>query len=114
LGINTPSQPTILTKDHKIMYQNNLVSAERFLNLSNQIKKVRYTGEILYNVLLSDYDVMSVNNLQCETLNPNNLIAKLYTKNFSNDEKTRMILEMNDSLLNKDIKRYKYVLNNLV
>ena len=33
---------------------------------------------ILYNILLENHDVMLVNGLVCETLNPENPIAKYY------------------------------------
>ena len=71
---NIPSEPTIISKNHKIVYNKQLVSAENIPN----VKKVKYNGEILYNVLLEKYSFMMVNNMICETLDPNNLIARIY------------------------------------
>ena len=82
LGKNTPSQKTLMTNDHKIVYKGQLVSAYRFLKLSKDITQVKYSGETLYNVLLEEYGTMKVNNLTCETLHPENIIAKLYMSTF--------------------------------
>jgi hypothetical protein len=38
--------------------------------------KVKYSGELLYNVLLEQHSTMKVNNILCETLHPENAIAK--------------------------------------
>ena len=43
------------------------------------IYKVKYNGEVLYNVLLENkHDKMIVNNLICETLDPTNNIAEMH------------------------------------
>ena len=83
IGRNIPSQATIMSKDHKIEYDGQMVPAYRFLNVSSEVKKVKYNGEILYNVLLADYGRMEVNNMVCETLHPENIIAKIQSLNNS-------------------------------
>jgi hypothetical protein len=46
---------------------------------------------------------MSVNNLICETLHPENMIAKLYFGNFDNKNKNKLIKQINDiSIANKN------------
>jgi hypothetical protein len=77
VGHGLPTQTTIMSKDHKIDYKGQLAPASRFLTYSKDITKVKYNGEILYNVLLGTYGRMQVNGLSCETLHPNNRIAKL-------------------------------------
>jgi hypothetical protein len=67
-----------MSKDHKIEYEGDLVPAYRFLDYVEGVKKVKYSGEILYNVLLEGYGTMSVNNLRCETLEPTSPIACVY------------------------------------
>ena len=74
ISVNIPSERTIISKHHKIIYNKQLVSAENIPN----VKKIKYNGEILYNVLLEKYSYMMVNNMICETLDPNNLIARIY------------------------------------
>jgi hypothetical protein len=77
-GKNKPTKPTVMSKDHKIEYEGELVPAYRFLDYVEGIKKVKYSGEILYNVLLEGYGTMIVNNLRCETLEPTSPIACVY------------------------------------
>jgi hypothetical protein len=77
-GKNKPTKPTVMSKDHKIEFQGELVPVYRFLDCLEDVKKVKYTGEILYNVLLAEYGTMSVNNLRCETLDPTSPIGCLY------------------------------------
>jgi N-acetylneuraminic acid mutarotase len=114
LGKNYPSRDTIMSCEHKIEYDGKLAAAYRFLDLTDQVVKVKYTGEILYNVLLVKYGTMSVNNLTCETLHPENIIAKLYTSNFSETSVNSIVVLMNEALINKDLPAYKHALKQLI
>jgi hypothetical protein len=113
IGRHIPTARTIMTKDHQIEFEGRLAPAERFLDYSREIKKVKYNGEVLYNVLLPTHSRMNVNGLVCETLHPENIIAKLYTKRYSEAERNAMIGELNTSLHNKNFKQYKKVVNYL-
>ena len=55
-----------------------MIKAKEFTNMFENVYKVKSNGEILYNVLMEKHDKMIVNNLICETLHPENSIAKLY------------------------------------
>ena len=102
-----------MTKDHKIEFEGRLASAERFLDYTSDAKKVTYNGEILYNVLLANHARLNVNGLICETLHPENIIAKLYMNNYNEEEKHTIILHLNDSLRTKNLPQYKKVVNHL-
>ena len=78
LSRGLPTQTTIMSKDHQIEFNGQLTPAYRFLDYSSEIKKVKYSGEILYNVLLAKYGTIEVNGLTCETLHPNNAVAKQF------------------------------------
>jgi surface protein len=111
---NYPTHTTLMSKDHLVMYNGILVPAYRFLNFSaKNITKVKYSGELLYNVLLAKHSTMRVNNLICETLNPHNMIAKLYTGRFDELERNELIHLMNDSLERKDYPMYKNVVQRI-
>jgi uncharacterized membrane protein len=110
LGRNVPYQKTVMTKDHKIMFKGRLVQAYRLLSFFDKVKKVKYTGETLYNVLLKDHGTINVNNLVCETLHPDNIIAKLYMRH---ENITSLVIELNSSLQNKDVVSYKNVVHRL-
>jgi alpha-tubulin suppressor-like RCC1 family protein len=114
LGNNYPSKDTIITKNHKIILNDNLrVKAktlfEKFKNKG--IELIKYNEEILYNVLLKKHDKMIVNNLIVETLDPNNIIAKLY---FLPEEiKEEIIIKLNKTIINNNIREYIKIYNQL-
>ena len=78
LGPNLPSKDTTMSQNHCVFYKGEMIEAKRFLYKFENIKRVKYNGEYLYNVLLENHDKMIVNNLVCETLSPKNTVARLY------------------------------------
>ena len=104
LGNNIPSQKTIVSNNHCILYKGHMVKAKNFIDKIENVKKVKYTGEILYNVLMEEADKMMVNNLICETLDPANGIAKLYTilSKLTLEEQLNKIKEWNEYVGGRD------------
>jgi len=79
LGLNLPCKATVMTKNHRLFYKGNMLPAETFVKThSKKVHKVAYTGFVLYNVLMEEHNKMVVNNLICETLHPQNYVAKIY------------------------------------
>lgn len=97
LGANLPSNKTIMSKNHKLVYKNKMTPAEWFVGKNNRVHKVEYDGKILYNVLMENYDTIVVNNVTCETLHPENQMAKLYRsfKNLNIDDYNKLIAKHN-------------------
>ena len=95
----------MITQNHKIFYKGEMMRAKDFVNDFENVKKIKYTGEVLYNVLMEQPDKMMVNNLICETLHPENSIAKLYSKFVG------LSLKEQDELINRF---NKYVIENNV
>lgn len=110
LGKNYPSDKTIVSKQHKISYKGKLIEACIFLGIFENVYKTPYNGEVLYNILLEDHGKITVNNMICETLHPNNAIAKLYTSPMPSSIKNKMIVLMNELVTKKESKMYKKVL----
>ena len=77
------------------------------------IRRVPYHGETLFNILLDKKGHVCVNNIICETLDPENIIAKLYFSNLGGEYKERIICMMNDSILKKDTYMYKRIASRL-
>ena len=98
LGNNLPSEKTIMSKNHSVLYDGKMTQAKKFINQFENVKKIKYTGEILYNVLLEKEDKMMVNNLICETLHPENSIAKLYKvlQTLNTEEQHDLIRQVNE------------------
>ena len=99
LSENIPTQRIVITRNHNVLYNGNLVQACKLPN----IEKIKYNGEILYNVLLEENGFMNVNNLICETLDINNAIAHLYRCNKNNDQRIKELNNIKD----KDIYKRK-------
>ena len=64
---NVPNQATTMSPNHCVFYNGKMRRAKEFLN---NVTKIEYKGEILYNVLLETHDKMIVNNMIVETLCP--------------------------------------------
>lgn len=101
LGINYPSNDTVVSKDHKIYYKGNFIEAYKFIEKFKYVTKIPYNQEILYNILMEKYTTVLANNLVCETLHPKNVIAKLYTNKLNDIEKKKAICVLNYCLKNK-------------
>ena len=79
IGINIPSEQTVISKNHLLMYKGKVVPAKEFIATHpNCVCKMPYNGEILYNILLDEHGKMVVNNMICETLHPTSTIAQVY------------------------------------
>jgi hypothetical protein len=112
LGEGVPNEKTIMTKDHKIFYIGELIKAYRFIEMFENVKKVKYNGEVLYNLVMKNYRKISVNNMICETLHPKNIIAKLYSSMFY-ENKIMTIEELNVCILKNDHVGYSKVVKKI-
>jgi len=109
LGWNIPSQRVIMTIDHKIWYQNKWMYAKHVVNICpTNVYFIEYKGEILYNILMHSHGIISVGNMICETLHPDNKIAKLFIDNSSCHD---IISQMNNAIHKKDVLSYKKILD---
>lgn len=101
LGNNIPCERTLISKHHAIFFKGKPIKAKYFVGNVHNVKKVKYNGEVLYNILMEDYDKMMVNNLIVETLDPTNFIAKLYSNHYTFEERNDMAIQMNKSIKRK-------------
>jgi uncharacterized delta-60 repeat protein len=106
LGKNMPSQRTYISVNHGILYNKRFMQAKEFIGKIRGVYYKEYNGEYLYNVLMEKHYWMTVNDIKVETLNPNNIIAKLYKTN-SQEEKLKIILKINEYSSNYYNKNYK-------
>lgn len=66
----------------------------------DNVHKVDYSGEKLYNVLMEKNDTMIINNMTVKTMHPKNIVAKLYTKKYNEKEKNKLITDINSKVHN--------------
>lgn len=109
LGMNYPSQRTLMSGEHKVKYNNKMIEARKFVGCFEGVKVAKYNGQILYNILLDTHETINVNGLVCETLNPNNAIAQIYLNELSKETRSDIIKKMNDTRAYKNV-----VSNNLI
>ena len=107
LGKNVPSQTTEISKEHKVFYKGEMIKAKDLVDMCEGAIKIPYNGATLYNVLLKKHDKMMVNNLICETLHPNNIMAKICGGKFGTSEKNRLISEVSQIIRSNDVPAYK-------
>ena len=116
LGKNVPSEDTIISRRHSILYNGKMVQARRLIKLVNNNKKVysvKYNKELLYNILMEKHEQMSVNNMMVETLYPENIIAKLYSNNYSETQKHDIIIQINNGMKRNDLKKFQTICNKM-
>jgi hypothetical protein len=96
LGLNIPSQKTYISRNHKLFFNKQMIKAKNLIGQVDGVYNKKYNGEILYNVLLNTHDKMIVNNLIVETLDPENIVAKLYNGTYNLKEKNNIIADINN------------------
>ena len=109
LGNNVPSQKTNISRNHAIFYNGKMMQAKEFIGKFDNVYKTKYNGEVLYNVLMETHDKMMVNNLICETLDPENCVAKLYMelKKYDINEQQILIKQLNEYVDKKNMLKSK-------
>jgi hypothetical protein len=105
LGKHYPTKTTYISQNHEIFYKGKMVRAKELLKELTKVHAIPYNKEILYNVLLEQHDKMLVNNLICETLHPENYIAKLYhiLPNLTEKQTEKLIKDINAKLEKRSI-----------
>jgi hypothetical protein len=89
LGKNVPNKKTTMSLNHKVKHNGEMCKAKNFVDDYEGVTLVKYTGETLYNVLLEEHGNMKINNLVCETLDANNLAAKMCMQLQNNEPITK-------------------------
>ena len=80
LGLNVPSEDTLVSKNHCIYINNEYIKAIKLVNNNNIIIK-RRGHDTIYNLLFNKHYIMVINNMIVETLHPKNIHAQKYLKN---------------------------------
>jgi len=72
-----PYQDTFISNNHKIFFRGKFIEAGQITGQKG-VYPVPYENQLLYNVILQVYGIMNVNNLICETLDPDNPVAQKF------------------------------------
>jgi hypothetical protein len=109
LKLNYPTARTIMSKNHKLLYAGKMIEADYFAKRFDFIEKIKYNGEFLYNILMEEPEMISVNNILCETLHPKNMISLLYNSKIDNIYKNKITEIINNNCLKKERENPKKV-----
>ena len=90
-----------------------MIEARKIASINKNVTKIKYNKSILYNILLDKHSVIHVNNMVCETLHPDNIIAKLYTRFTDKQARDEIIYKLNKYIKNKDYVSYKNIINRI-
>jgi hypothetical protein len=115
LAKNYPIKDTVMSQKHKILYKGKMCEAKSFLTAGfKKVEKVNYNGEVLYNVLLDKHGVMGVNGMVCETLHPEHVIAKLFSKKskYSVDQREDILSYLDMCRKKNFSRRYRNIIKN--
>jgi hypothetical protein len=94
-----------MTQKHEVFYNGYMICSNDLLGKVENVYKVKYSGEILYNILLKNHSLIQVNNMLCETLKPNIDIVKmlLELKEQNIYQKQHFIRNFNESFTRSEI-----------
>jgi len=109
LSHNVPSEKTMMTPDHQILHNGKFIMAERFCKKYENVHKIKYDNKILYNILMEQPNVVEINNLTCETLDPKSAVAKFHIvlNNSLPEIRNQLIKKYNDRM-QKNIRIQKH------
>lgn len=95
LGENKPSADINVAPYHLFLINNKL---EPIANLINEdtIFLRKYNNEYLYNIILEEQDIMEVNNMQVQTMDPKSLLAKIFDGSQSPNQRNKIIKSLNN------------------
>ena len=109
LGKNIPNKDVHISNEHKVFYKGKMTKAMELVDICKNVSKIPYNGETLYNVLLEKHDKMMIHNLICETLDPENIMAKICKGKHSTAMKNKIYTELNNIIKTNDVVAYKHV-----
>ena len=101
---NVPNKDIIMTKNHIVEIGPLKFEAEELIN-KKDITLVPYNDEYLYNILMENYNFITVQNLRVETLHPANTFSKIINSKYDKITKSKMLIEYNNIV--KDDKKEK-------
>ena len=95
LSQNVPSRKMCISRNHKLLFNKEMIEAKNLIGEVEGIYYKKYNGEILYNVLMETHNKMRINNVVVETLDPNNIVAKLHDGSLNSKEINTIIVNIN-------------------
>ena len=107
-GKNKPNKAITMSGNHCIQCEKGaMVKAKELVANNRNMKFVEYNQEPHYNVLMEDHNVIKVQNLEVETLDPENIVAKIYNSVMDKSTLAKLVKQMNEGI--RENNREKYI-----
>ena len=108
---NIPNKDTCMSGFHKIQIDGHLIEAYKLSYINKNVRIIDNTNEPLYNILMENHEIISVQNMSVESLHPENIIAKLYKSDLPKDKKNKLIEEISIATITEDYEKYNLIKN---
>ena len=106
-GKNKPNKAITMSGNHCIKCEKGaMVKAKELVANNRNMKFVEYNKEPLYNVLMEDHNVIKVQNLEVETLDPENIVAKIYNSIMDKSILAKLVKQMNEGIMENNREKY--------
>ena len=106
-GKNKPNKAITMSGNHCIQCEKGaMVKAKDLVASNRNMKFVEYNQEPLYNVLMEDHNVIKVQNLEVETLDPENIVAKIHNSLMDKSTLAKLVKQMNEGILENNREKY--------
>ena len=106
-GKNKPNKAITMSGNHCIQCEKGaMVKAKELVANNRNMKFVEYNQEPLYNVLMEDHNVIKVQNLEVETLDPENIVAKIHNSLMDKSILAKLVKQMNEGIRENNREKY--------
>ena len=106
-GKNKPNKAITMSGNHCIHCEKGaMVKAKELVANNPKMKFVEYNQEPLYNVLMEDHNIIKVQNLEVETLDPKNIVAKIYNSLMDKSTLAKLVKQMNEGIRENNREKY--------
>jgi hypothetical protein len=105
LSVGVPSSEVLVSPAHRVRQGGRLVSADSLLSVPG-VSAVPFSGGPLFNVLLSGPGTMRVCGLECETLDPRNLVSQIVGGAYSPGARDSRLRSLSRAVRRNDARAY--------
>ena len=106
-GKNKPNKAITMSGNHCIQCEKGaMVKAKELVANNRNMKFVEYNQEPLYNVLMEDHNVIKVQNMEVETLDPENIVAKIHNSLMDKSILAKLVKQMNEGIRENNREKY--------
>ena len=106
-GKNKPNKAITMSGNHCIQCEKGaMIKAKELVANNPKMKFVDYNQEPLYNVLMEDHNVIKVQNLEVETLDPENIVAKIHNSLMDKSTLAKLVKQMNEGIRENNREKY--------